>query len=114
MVDNDRRAAKALVDALSDSRHNPTYLLSMVNEYADSDDTIQANLWSFVVSYLYDRQTMFDWSGGRTPVQQYVGERCSHMIHQYLDIEYRQASSPAKGITFEIVTATDRDEDWHH
>jgi hypothetical protein len=92
--DNTQKAGRAMVEALADSRYNPNAFINYVISYADTNDAIQGNLWQTFVAYAYDRQMVNDYGLAYTQVQQYIGTRCSTIVHDVIDIEYNVAKSP--------------------
>lgn len=83
-----QKAVKIMVDALSDSRFNPTWFAIAVGEHADSNEHIQSKWWQTNVAYLYNRSLIYDLGLARTAEQDYACSRSSRIVHEILEPEY--------------------------
>ena len=88
MASSTDKLAKNVIDGLSDSRTSTAQAMNKVLEEADRNDNMQAYLWAFVVTYLYNRAARFRIGIMHTPNQEYVAEKCYEMVEAALEQEY--------------------------
>lgn len=89
-LDATSKLSKALIDGLSDTRASVIVAMHSVIREADAPggDLIQAYLWQFVVTYIYNRSARYENGLARTDNQKYIGRLCYLMTKNVLDQEY--------------------------
>ena len=96
-----QKAAKAMSDALADSRFNPNWFVNMVTNDADINDFAQQNLWLTTVGYLYNRALVHDMGMAVLHNQRYACEVSSKIVHTTLEPEYNaygKLKTPASNV----------------
>lgn len=88
MASNQDKMVKAVVDGLSDSRTNYGQAMNAILAEADRNDNLQAYLWGFIVTYLYNRAGRWKLGIVYTPNQEHITALCSDIVDDVLDPEY--------------------------
>lgn len=82
------KLAKSCIDGLSDTRTSTAQAMNRILEEADRNDNLQAILWGFIVTYLYNRAGRWQLGVYHTPNQEYIAERCYEMVQASLEPAY--------------------------
>ena len=88
MASSTEKLTKSVVDGLSDTRTYYGMSMNRILEEADRNDNLQAYLWGFIVTYLYNRAGRWQLGVYHTPNQEYIAERCYEMVMTALEDEY--------------------------
>jgi hypothetical protein len=88
MASNQDKMVKAVVDGLSDSRTNYGQSMNAILAEADRNDNLQAYLWGFIVTYIYNRAGRWRLGITHTPNQEHVASICNEIVDSVLDSEY--------------------------
>ena len=102
MATTTEKLAKAVVDGLSDTRTSYSEAMNTILAEADRNDNLQAYLWGFIVTYLYNRAGRWKLGIVHTPNQEHITSLCSEMVDSVLEPEYGSLGSiPVPGAAHE-------------
>ena len=88
MASSTDKLTKSVIDGLSDTRTNYAHSMNRILEEADRNDNLQAYLWGFVTSYLYNRWARYRIGIMHTPNQEHVAEMSFRIVNEILEPEY--------------------------
>ena len=88
MTDPTSKLVKNVVDGLSDTRTTYSSAMNRILEEADRNDNLQAYLWGFIVTYIYNRAGRWKLGIVHTPNQSHIANLCSEMVDTVLDPMY--------------------------
>ena len=84
-MDVTTRAARTMVNALSDARFNPAHFINTVILESGMVEVAQMNLLNAVLYYIQDQRRQGELGLAFTPTQKLAATHCSGMSSRYLD-----------------------------
>lgn len=101
------KLALSIVNGLANTQTNVEAVVNAVIREADNNDYVQAVLWGFIATYIYNRSARYQLGLARTDNQDYIGYRC-YKFTEILDHEYKVFRDTGKILPGTDLTDFDR------